>query len=131
MSQIHQLCQVTAMAYEKELAAVQPLLDEEAKIRADLAKLDKQVSEAQQRSDLGSMQAIGADVIWQAWAGRARSQLNISLAQVLARKAQVMARIRKAFGRKRVAEQLLSQTQDEQKKKAAAAALQVAIDSHF
>jgi hypothetical protein len=77
------------------------------------------------------MQAIGADVIWQAWAGRARSQLNISLAQVLARKAQVMARIRKAFGRKRVAEQLLSQTQDEQKKKAAAAALQVAIDSHF
>jgi hypothetical protein len=131
MSQLLQLCQITAIAYEKELAAVQPLLDEEARIRSDIAKLDNRVAEAQQRSDLGSMQAIGADVIWQAWAGRARSQLNLSLAQVLARKAQVMSRVRKAFGRKTVAEELLANSEDEKKTKAAAAALQIAIDSHF
>lgn len=131
MSQIDHLCQVTALAYERELAAVQSILQEEAQIRADIAKLDRQVEEAHQRSDLGSMRAIGADVIWQSWAGRARAQLNIRLAQVLARKAQVMTRVQTAFGRKTVADGLMKQDRTDAKAKAAAKALQAAIDSHF
>ncbi|MEP1933828.1 MAG: hypothetical protein ABJI96_12475 [Paracoccaceae bacterium] len=107
MKQIEELVNITETLYLKEQAAVQEILSKEATLRAKLAEIDFQVQQARDNSaDMAPMQTIGGDVIWMAWVGRAKAQLNMQLAQVLARKSLVMGKVRQAFGKRLVAGQL-------------------------
>lgn len=101
-----------------EQGKIQSLLQEEARIRADLAKLQTQAEEARNRliGDM-PMQSVGADMVWQGWLARSRKQLNLELAGVLARKASAMDKVRIAFGR-RTAIQTLSENAREERGKA-------------
>lgn len=96
-----QMSQVTEAVYLAEFRKIQPLLQEESRLRGALARLKEQAET--ERKALATdmpMQTIGADLLWQAWLVRSRKQLNIELSQVLARKSIVMDRIRHAFGRR-------------------------------
>ncbi len=96
-----QMSQVAEAVYLAEFRKVQPLLQEEARLRGALSRLKEQADA--ERTALATdmpMQTIGADFLWQAWLVRSRKQLNIELSQVLARKSIIMGRIRHAFGRR-------------------------------
>ena len=99
--ELARMAEVTEALYLREYRQIAALLDEERRLRGQLARLDGQVAEANATLAGGAaaMQAMGAEVLWQAWAGRSRRQLNIELAAVLSRKLAAMDGLRRAFGR--------------------------------
>lgn len=104
---LDQMTRAAEAAYLAEHRKIQPLLQEEARLRADLARLQAQADTERQKlaGDL-PMQSIGADLLWQGWLVRSRKQLNFELSQVLARKTNAMDRVRHAFGRRNAVETL-------------------------
>ncbi len=97
---IDQMAAVTEALYLKEFRCIGSILSDEAELRGKLTRLDAQVAMNRKVSvDLHAMRVLGADLLWQGWTTRTRRQLNIELAQVLARKSAVMERVRLAFGR--------------------------------
>ena len=99
--ELARMAEVTEALYLREYRQIAALLDEERRLRGQLARLDGQVAEANATLAGGAaaMQAMGAEVLWQAWAGRSRRQLNIELAAVRSRKLAAMDGLRRAFGR--------------------------------
>lgn len=121
---LSELARVTDAIYQKEQLVVRDILAAEAQLRRKLAQLDQSVSDARAAPEqLDLMRPFGADVLWEAWAGRTRRQLNMELAQVLAQKLHMMDRVRVAFGKRLVA-QTLETTAKEQVVKARAQMLQ-------
>ncbi|GFE49566.1 hypothetical protein So717_13190 [Roseobacter cerasinus] len=84
--------------YRTRRQRLQKLVQKESAIRSDLAKLGQQAKEADRASDK-TMQAIGADVIWQAWLGKSKTALNMKLALILAEKEQHLSQVRRAYGK--------------------------------
>lgn len=131
MKQMQELVSITHSLYLKEQAAVQDILSEEAVLRAKLAQLDLQVRQARnENSGFEPMQAIGADVVWLSWVGRAKTQLNLQLAQVLARKSQVMGKVSLAFGKSLIARQMAVAEEKKQRDKRQARLLASAYDAN-
>ncbi|MCA0870518.1 hypothetical protein LCL97_06765 [Seohaeicola saemankumensis] len=96
-----ELAKATHAMYLREHDKVKGILKEEAALRLRLAQLDEHARAARETgSTVGSMRAIGADILWQAWEERTRRALNMELARVMARKLAAMDRVRTAFGRK-------------------------------
>ncbi len=96
-----ELAKATHAMYLREHNKVKGILKEEAALRQRLAQLDEHERVARETgSTVGSMRAIGADILWQAWEERTRRALNMELARVMARKLVAMDRVRAAFGRK-------------------------------
>lgn len=121
------LAQITRAGYDRERHKLQKILAEEAALRAELLRLDALNSQARLATD-ESQRAIGADVIWQAWVGRAKTQLNMKLARLLAVKEHHQNLVRKAYGKVLVADELLAKARQERKRKLAKQALLEAID---
>lgn len=95
-----QMARVTEAVYLNEFQKVKSILNEEARLRGELARLQAQEETGRQEMADGlTMQAVGADLLWQAWLSRSRQQLNIELAQVIARKLNAISKVRQAFGR--------------------------------
>ena len=112
MKKLEQLLRVTEAHYQREFAMVKDILAKEGSIRRALAQLDEQKTQA--HSDLANgmmMQSMGAEILWQTWAAKTRTTLNIELAQVLARKETVMDQVRKAFGRREAVKTMLKAEQ--------------------
>lgn len=101
MAMLRQMAAVTEAQYLKEHAKIKPILDQEARLRGQLSKLDEQVRGARQQVDQDvPMKALGADLLWEGWHIKTRRTLNSQLAQVTARKLMAMDRLRRTFGRK-------------------------------
>lgn len=97
---LDQMAAVTEAQYLREHAKIKPLLDEEARLRGQLTRLNSHVADTRQQGhDDHSMQMLGADLLWQAWHTRSKRQLNIELAQITAKKLRAMDSLKKAFGR--------------------------------
>lgn len=109
--QFKELVQVTDALYQVELAKVQKIAAEEARLRQALADLDSQARDAMDaaQDDMMAVRALGADLLWRQWVGRARAALQMQLAQVLVRKNEAMVKLRRAFGKATVAQDLLEQ----------------------
>lgn len=115
---INQMAAATQALYLKEYRKIGTILVEEAELRAKLARLDARIAQNKGAAiDNHMMRAVGADLLWQGWTTRTRRQLNIELAQVLARKSAVMDRVRVAFGRQQAVEFLRSADLSERKKR--------------
>lgn len=109
-TQISDLERVTEAAFQKEYRSLRPLLEAEAMVRAQLARLDAQLHQV--REDCASATAYrttGTDILWNGWESAARRQLNIELAGLRARKLAALETLRQAFGRQQ-AVGTLSQT---------------------
>lgn len=105
LNMLEQMAAVTEAQYLREHAKVKPILDREAQLRGELAKLDSQIKETRVQAEGDhSMRALGADLLWQGWHSRTRRELNMQLAQITAQKLAAMDKLRAAFGRKHAVE---------------------------
>ncbi|CAD0186566.1 hypothetical protein RUESEDTHA_03475 [Ruegeria sp. THAF57] len=96
------LIQITEAVFQREYQTLRPVLDAEARVQKQLARLDDQVQQTRKtatRSD--GYQATGADVVWNSWEATTRRDLNIELARIRSQKLSAMEALREAFGRKR------------------------------
>lgn len=107
------LCAITDALHEREAARLRSLRDEEARLRAALARLDAQAREARALTQeaLRGVREIGADTAWQGWLARHRVALQTELARVLARAEDVMPAQRRAFGKLEAARGLRAEAQ--------------------
>lgn len=123
------LLTITQAKYDQQQLSFQKLVAEENRLREELAKLDRAARDA--RAEPGGtteMRAIGADIIWQGWVARSKTQLNLKLAQVLALKLHHLEQVKQAYGKVLVVHELLARTTKDIGHKAADAALARAID---
>lgn len=113
------LCEVSDALYQRELARLRAVRDEEARLRMALSQLDAQARDARRLPDsaLHGVREIGADLVWQGWLARHRAMLQSELAHVLARKAHAMPAQRRAFGRAEAARALHAQARAEARKR--------------
>ncbi|VAV97075.1 hypothetical protein MNBD_ALPHA07-649 [hydrothermal vent metagenome] len=113
------LVNLTDALYQAELAKMHGLAAQESKLRGDLIKLDQHQKQnmALSASELFAPRHIGADVLWQGWVGRSRTELNQQLALVLAKKSQMMSALRRAHGKRHAAAQLRKDALSARRKK--------------
>ena len=113
------LCEASDALYQREVARLRALRDEEARLRMELSRLDAQARDARRLPDsaLRGVREIGADLVWQAWLARHRATLQSTLAHVLARKEHAMPALQRAFGRAEAARSLRAQARAEARKR--------------
>ncbi|WP_170327814.1 hypothetical protein [Ruegeria arenilitoris] len=107
---------VTEAAFQKEYNALRPLIEAEARVKQQLARLDAQVQ--QTRKDSASAEGYrvtGTDVLWNGWESATRRQLNMELARLRAQKLTAMEALRTAFGRKQAVLNLSAAQKDARK----------------
>jgi len=111
---LNQMATVTEAMFQREYSAIKSILKEEADLRRALLQLKEQSIEARTvSSNSHAMQSTGADFLWQSWVARNRRQLNIELAQTMARKIEAMQHVRKAFGRNEAVKSLVQTAHSE------------------
>lgn len=114
MTQAHldELLALSKARFQLEQGRMQTLLAEEAEIRGSLDRLEDSRRRARDAlsCDPLAQGVFGGDVLWQAWVVRMRQDLQIRLAQVLARKGAMMRELARAHGRQTAAENLVQET---------------------
>ncbi|WP_333683177.1 hypothetical protein [Pontibaca methylaminivorans] len=109
---LRQLGAVTEALYMDEHRRIQEILAREAALQASISRLRAQSSHYGDRQ----MQAIGADLAWEAWRDRSLRDLGMELAQVRAQKLAALDRLRGAFGRNEAVRQLIERAMAERKR---------------
>ncbi len=106
--QIAQLSKITNAVFQADLARLQAIATEEARLRAAQAELQAVVTEsaALEPLDTLTLKQLGGDLLWKAWTGRKREDLNLKLAAVMARKLHAQDTLRRSFGKAEVARTL-------------------------
>ena len=67
-TQLPDLEKVTNAAFQKHFQALRPILEAEARIQQQLARLDSQLNQARQDSaKIEGYQVSGTDVLWNGW----------------------------------------------------------------
>lgn len=109
--QFSELARLTAAIRQAEAGRMRRIAAQEADLRTDLAALDAMRAAAGEvpAVDLAGPRRVGADMLWQAWAGRARGDIQLRLARVLAQKGAAMRALRIAHGRDEAAAALCEQ----------------------
>jgi septal ring factor EnvC (AmiA/AmiB activator) len=100
-SDLNTLEALTEAQFRAVQAELEPILVEERRLRRSLADLDEKTHKNATLpiSDLTDLQRLAGDMAWRRWAAQSRTELQMRLARVLARKANKMAVVRQAFGR--------------------------------
>lgn len=128
LDQYRQMAQVVEVQYRQQQKSFQRLVAEEGRLRGALRQLDEHVRKSR-TSDDASLRAIGADVVWQGWAGRKKQELNMQLAQVLAIKEHHIAQVRRAYGKVLAVQELCTQERAARKQRTAQTLLDRAVTS--
>ncbi|WP_299026906.1 hypothetical protein [uncultured Sulfitobacter sp.] len=114
--------------YRQQQESFARLMVQENRLRASLTQLDQQMADSRASKD-SPQKAIGADVLWQAWIGRKKRELNMQLAQILAVKERHIAQVRHAYGKVLVTQTLVDETHTKARQKMAQSLLDRAISS--
>lgn len=128
MKDLRKLLILTELKYQASQNDLRVLVQEEQRIRNEIARLTENAHQV----DAGTadrMGAIGADVIWHAWVGRMKKQLNQQLAQVLAKKERYLTVARREFSRVLVARELKTKHEFETEKSVAKAKLEETVET--
>lgn len=127
---LSQLKTLSALKYQHSQQALSGLLKRENELRAELERMRMfaRKTQAQEPED-ANMRAVGADVIWLGWVGKVQQELNMALANVLAKKEALIAQHRRANGRKIVAQTLADNQAAIMREEKEKASIQSAIDS--
>ncbi|WP_174822674.1 hypothetical protein [Ruegeria lacuscaerulensis] len=100
-AEIPDLEKVAEAAFQKEYSALRPLLEAEARVQHQLARLDAQARQCRQQSaSAEGYRVTGTDVLWNGWESATRRQLNMELARLRAQKLSALESLRLTFGRK-------------------------------
>ena len=109
-NRLSELAAVTVAVYQREYRQLRPLLQQEAGLRAQLARLDLQVAEVRSEgAKADGYNVTGGDMLWHSWESATRRNLNIELARARAQKLAALDNLRTAFGRKQAVETLVKQ----------------------
>lgn len=114
--------------YRQEQESFARLMTQENILRASLRRLDLQLEDSRKCAD-AEQKAIGADVLWQAWVGRKKRELNMQLAQVLAVKERHIAQVRKTYGKVLVTDALFENARKQAEQKRAQSQLDRTLNS--
>lgn len=129
INDLMELLNITQIKYDQQQQSFQKLVSEEARLRSELYRLNFSVLQAQAKPENNTeMRAVGAEIMWQSWVARSKTQINLKLAQLLALKLQHLAKVKKAYGKVLVIEELLEQERGKVATKRAGNALLMAID---
>lgn len=93
------------LRYRKHQEKLRAIQAQEAQLRAQFAEVEAHDVAAADQNRL-IMGAIGADVLWKAWVGRSKRELNMKLARVLSSKAQHLADAKREYSRVLVSQDL-------------------------
>ncbi|WP_299966285.1 hypothetical protein [uncultured Roseobacter sp.] len=121
------LNQLTQAKYLARQQIFKKLLQREHAIRRELQRLDEQGRLSDKKASRG-MKTIGADVIWKAWLGKTKTQLNMQLALILAEKEQHIRQVRQAYGKVLATEDLVEMLTEIQDKKRQKKMLEQAVE---
>lgn len=117
MQDLTKLLMICETRYAQTQQEFTKLCAEEHRLRAEIDRLSSMGQQAQVPTvEVAEMRAIGADVIWQGWLGRAKTALNMSLAQILAAKESHIGEVRTAYGKLLMVKKLLSDMKMEKRK---------------
>ena len=120
LDKIDQMSEVMRALYDREFRLIAGILSEESALRAKLNQLDMQITANQDvKTNSHALNAVGAQIVWQAWTSRTKRQLNGELAQVMAKKLVAMDRVRVAFGRQRAVEMMMETKRKDLRKRRA------------
>lgn len=111
----------------QERARLKPVLEEEARLRAALARLEAQAAAARDGAD-PALRGIGGDLSWQAWVTGRRAALQMEVALALARKEQALPALRRAFGKAEAAAALAAEQRAETRRSRATRAAVILAD---
>jgi hypothetical protein len=114
--------------YQQQQQSFARLMTQENRLRLSLKQLDQQLADSRSNNDT-KQQAIGADILWQAWIGRKKRELNLKLAQILAVKERHVAQVREAYGKVLVTKELFGKESAVVKQEMAQSELDRAISS--
>lgn len=129
-AELKHMLTITQAKYQLKQQSFQKIITQENHLRRKLMRLDElQLQSQNQAKDAHEMRAIGADILWQGWLSRSKSQLNLQLAKVLATKLHHLAQVKQAYGKVLVVQELLDQDEEKAKTKKAQDALSQAIDT--
>lgn len=115
--QIAGLAQLTGMHYRSVQSEMASILQQEARLRRNLAHL----IESRQKRATGSTNAndaatiAGADVRWHQWVDQRRAVINGELALVLSAKESCRTKLQRAFGRDMAIQTLQNQLEEAQR----------------
>lgn len=105
--QLTDLEKVTDAVFQREYQSLRPVLEAEARVQHQLARLDAQVQQSRQEIELAEgYQVTGTDVLWNGWESATRRRLNIQLSGLRAQKLAALESLRIAFGRKQAVAKL-------------------------
>lgn len=127
-AELRELLQVSDVQYNRQRQALAKLIEEENALRAELTRL----AQMDRVSELGTdanLRAVGADLLWKGWLSRAKTNVNMQLARVLAAKAHEQSKVRRAFGKVTALGQILIEEEAKHRKNLAKDALEKAITS--
>jgi len=112
---------LTDALYQRELAKLREVRDEEARLRAALARLDEQARAARDQPEtaLAGLRGIGGDMVWQAWVVRQRAALQSELARILVRKEHALPALRRAHGKSEAVRRMQRDAQAQARRRAA------------
>ncbi len=127
LSDLAMMRKLVDVKYRQQQESFSRLLAQENRLRASLQQLDEQMAASQSSNDT-PQKAIGADVLWQAWVGRKKRELNMQLAQVLAVKERHVAQVRRAYGKVLAAQHLHRQATTTRKRKTAQTLMDRAVN---
>lgn len=108
---LNDLKDLTDIVYRGEQASLKKIITQEQELRAEIAKLEERHNAVIRTHglDVSGTRSYGGDVLWQGWVERSRSDLQIRLAQVMARKSDFIRRLSLAHGRKEAAARLVDE----------------------
>ncbi|RBW61185.1 hypothetical protein [Ruegeria sp. A3M17] len=105
--QLQDLAKVTEASFQREYQSLRPVLEAEAQVQQQLARLDAQVQQTRQKTaSAEGYRVTGTDVLWNGWESATRRQLNMQLARLRAQKLTALVNLRVAFGRKQAVSNL-------------------------
>ena len=128
------LLTVSQARFDRRRQALALIQKEETALRAELARLkDMALTARAPSTDMIGMRSVGADLLWQGWIARGRTEKNMALARVLARKGHEVTKLRRAFGRVAALEEVIgaqrSALQDRARKAQLATAIEMGLDN--
>lgn len=131
MKKLSELAMLTEAKYHHDKFALLPILEQENKLRAELAKLEEhsQLGRRLDYNDTSEIHALGADILWLKWIERSQKNLNIELAKVLAQKEKYLAEVRKSFGKNQAAQTKLVEHKSNRAKQIHSNRLDIIISS--
>ncbi|MEP3845843.1 MAG: hypothetical protein ABJM43_10945 [Paracoccaceae bacterium] len=128
MNRLSDLATLMELKYQASQSELRSICGQEAKIREQIARLDQQ-SISTLSADASTMKSVGADMLWNAWAGRTKSNLNIELARVLARKEFFLRAARRNFGKVLASQSLSNEARSAAQKSKKARDLDVILEN--